>query len=467
MFEEEIDQLESLLKVLKSKKNTDDEVLTIVETWIEMLTRFPEAVAEIDLGTLHEFMAEKSEQFYEQFKCDNGFNIGEEIVIEQNATYIYHWASISLIKGPITQLYPFMLVRASNYSGFIEAFCNRLKSVRESFKSFFNIFIALNQSGKPKLSEYDIKLIKEGISLEFQSRKQYNEVTRKFLRKKNLQRLVNLKVVAFFHAVNFSPLGLVPYIHLANDQALLPENFKPFVEKQFGRPRMYRLFLLPIEKEKEWADSLNQLGKGGKLEEWSYHYSLDLLKFKNDGSWEWELDFPILGTNHQTSQKFDLLAKCERPKRLTPGLVSFLDAVHRYESATPEEIAAITGLSSSTAWTYFYIGFDSKIILPYWHIGRIGLDSYYQILFKNDLVNQKLEKFLEGFPKVMIMKSENICLFTLYLPVTAIEKLENFLKTGEEEKSFSILAKGSLLIDQISIDKGVKLDRLWKAKILH
>jgi hypothetical protein len=458
LFEEERERLESLLEELKAKKDIDSEVIEIITTWIEMLTRFPKAVYELDLQNpaFHDFMADKAEMFYEQFEQNFNNILGREITIEKNITYIYHFNSISFILGSHTLIYPFMLVQAINYSNFIQSLYYQLKNTETNFINFFNIFFELSKSGKARLAQRDYDFLKEATHLELPTKKEHFPTIRKFIKRKRYQRLKNLSVIAFYCTVNFPTLGLIPYIHLANHDIQIPNRLQSYVEQSLLGSMILRLFLVPIEYEKKWVDDLSRLGITRKLDEWYISYNLDTVYFSQQGSQEWKFDLSDLESCSETESdsiwhKYHLIIPTEKIKRkIMPRNVFFLEMVHRYQNVYPEELASMSSLNIQprTAWNYFYRAIDEKAILFYLNIGQIGLDRVYQVIIENNTINYNLVNYLKILSKVRVMKSKDLYRFLIFLPAKSIESFEKFINRAEKQGDFEILLRGDMTFEK-------------------
>ena len=122
------------------RSSMDEEVIEIIETFIDLLNSFPVAVRKFDLEELHEYMAEKAEDFYTEFKgrAKHGEN---EVRLEKDVVYIYSYSSIVLVLGTHLLLYPFMLVTGANYHDLIPLLCRELKKTQYlTLTIFFNIY---------------------------------------------------------------------------------------------------------------------------------------------------------------------------------------------------------------------------------------------------------------------------------------------------------------------------------------
>jgi hypothetical protein len=472
LFEEE---KKGLVKLLKEKQQKmDDEVIDILETWLYMLKRYPEAVKDLDMEKLREYMAEKAENFHEKYREKYLNEERNKVVIEKNVVYIYDFSSISFLLGSTPLLYPFMLLYAANYWNFISILCRKLQKIDVNdqimLEDFLRAFIDMIQRrSKPKLTKRDIEFLKELTSFGFDSRKEFTRIYRKYQTTKQYRRLDNLRVLCFYRGVNFSSLNLTPYMHLSDYRFKIPDGLKAFIEQKLGKSKIFRLFLVPAVYEKKWADELSRLGVTSKLESWEIRYNWDSLFRTARGFCKWKLeifsDFASLPDRDTdaTSVKYDLYYKIDGEKKLTMGFVTFLETIHRMETTNPEALAAMTGFKINTIRKYLQDAIDRKIILPSWLITQLGLNSLYQVCIKNSKVNYRLIAFLETLPKVKVMKSEAFSRYLLFLPPVAVNKLNRSLKNSVESGNFEILSREKLFFDSTTIDKGVDLLRLWKS----
>ncbi|MFW9990542.1 MAG: hypothetical protein ACFFD4_00650 [Candidatus Odinarchaeota archaeon] len=472
LFEREREELTGLLAV--KKRVFDGEVTTILETFLEMLSNFPMSVVEFDLAALQEFMAEKAENFYRQFKSrQEKREDADRVLIVQDKIYIFEISSISLNYGSLSLFYPYMLVRVANYSKFILLLCQRLKKSeisRVTLVDFLKLFYELSVRCRPNLTKWDLDLMRELTAIDF-SKVDYATIARKYDNKKRFVRLKRLRVMAFYHNVNFSVLGLVPYIHLADHKERIPEDLKPFIEIEnwpAGRKRgfrVFRLFLLPIEQEREWVACLKELGETGKINEWYSRYNLDTLTRTKTGGWKWELDFSDLNKRSiDECGKYNYYLGHQQLVNVTDRFINYLEAVHKRGSMKTSELAFTTDISEHTIKKYHKRSLEESCILPELFISRINLDSYYQLCFKKNELNWPLVAFLETFPKIKAMKSEEFYRYLLFLPRVATNKLNDRLIAGEEKNEFTILSKEIISFDARTIDKGVDLCHAWKLK---
>jgi hypothetical protein len=94
-----------------------------------LLLRFLLEVSRVDIGRLDDFLAEKANSLYSSHANRSG-----SFVIEKNTSYSYNFGSISLVKDSFTLLYPFILIRASNYEGLVSHFYQEHEKLGKSLE---------------------------------------------------------------------------------------------------------------------------------------------------------------------------------------------------------------------------------------------------------------------------------------------------------------------------------------------
>jgi hypothetical protein len=458
-----------LLDEIKSHRDIVIEIVEIIECWIELLEKYPEAVNEMNLKVLSEFMVEKAGLFYNNFEERSKKVItSDKVSVKKDAVYFYHFHSISLVLGRQTLLYPFMLVTGANYAGLIKNLCKKIE-ITMSFDEFINEFIEQRESGVPRLLKRDIEFIKETTSHQFTSRKEFYEFIRSRRNKKRIIRLGRLSVLGNYQAVNFPTLGLIPYMSLTESTGQVPDDLVPYINfenypsKRERNIKVFRLFLVPVEKEEEWVEILSRMGRTGKLKEHYIVYNWKSLIRTRKGKWKWKLDFQDLKTNPGTPHgKFNFISLAKRIERITPNFQKFISTIYDTDQANPQELAAITGISKRTAYDYFNKFVDEKIILPHWQVSRIGLDALYQVFFENKESNKSLAEFLESLPKTMVMRSKEFCRFLIFLPSAAIERFIHVLRIDEENDEFETIYRGKIVLTTDYTDKKADLNIILK-----
>jgi hypothetical protein len=469
LFEREQNELRAFID--ENKRVLSDEVAFILDTFLELISHFPEAVREFDLESLHEYLSEKALEFYELLKKDDEREIdAESVLVKKDEIYLFEFSSISLIKGSLTFLYPHMLLEAANYSNFVTLLCRKLQKTETSsitLVGFLDLFYEFSVRCRPKLLKWDIDLIREISRIDF-SGKNFAKATLKFESKKRLVRLRHLRVVGVYHYVNFLSLGFTPFIHLAHHQVEIPEELKPFIEIENHPARrqrgfqVFRLFLFPLGLEHELSSRLKESGMTGKLSEYYLQYNWDSLIQTKTGKWRWDLKFSDLKTRASPdSCKYDHLFFTGKRESITPGFVTYLDTVHRLESIKSEDLVIKTGFNKRTLLKFNKKAIEEKFVLSFLRISRIGLGAYYQVCFENTDINQQLARFLESLPKVRVAKSKDFFRYILFLPLVAVKRLNHRLNTGEKQGEFEIISKESSFGPK-SIQSGVNLKQVWQ-----
>ncbi|MFW9996240.1 MAG: hypothetical protein ACFFD4_29635 [Candidatus Odinarchaeota archaeon] len=461
---------QELASLLADKRQImDREVIKIIETFIELLSRFQRAVKEFDLEKMYEYLADKAENFYQKFKVDSTES-ENKVRIEKDEVYIFSYASVSLFLGTNILLYPFMLVAAANYRNFIPLLCRRLRRSDQdkiTTKIFFEVFYELYSKGKPKLLKYDIDFLKKIIQNDFKSSNEYFSIAKRYKKKKRYRRLMFLRVLHVYAEINFPSLGLIPYINVAPQSNHIPEDLQPFIEiknqsqVKYRNFPVFRLFLLPLGYETEWSRRLAEIGLTEKMEEWYNRYNWDMLRQTSKGTWKWELDLSDLDPATTAEfNRFDLVFHVNKAEILSPRFISFIETVHRLQTMDSEDLSAKTGIALRTINRYIKNGLEEKIILPIWNISRIGLDGYYQIIFENKCVNESLIEFLEAFPRVKVMKSKKYSRYLIFLPQADVNRFDVLLKNSEKQGEFELLSRGEITLGTNSIERGVNLNKL-------
>jgi hypothetical protein len=454
---------EELMKILSDRQlKLEDSVVEIINTFQEMITLFVKPVQELDMGNnaLREYMAEKAEDYYDRFRAEEGNDL---LKIEKNPVFIFDWSSISLIKDSVTLLYPYMLLAAANYHNFIPLLCRKLRKLQQvGLNEFFNVFYNLSQRLKPKLTKWDVDFIKNLVKI-CQNKENYPKIVVKYRSKKRYKRLNYLRVLGFYYAVNFSAIGLVPYMHLAHHKTEIPENLKPFLEfeshpstkKQRGF-QVFRQFLLPVEMEEEWSRKLTDLGITAKLLEGYYSYNLDSLIQTSIGTWKWDIDL-LKAIKNPNQGRYDFIIKTVLDLKVTPKFIDYLESIHQMGTAGIEDIRITTGISPHITKRFQKKALDEKFILPDLFLSQIGLNSCLQLCINPK--NQELFiDLLEKLPKVKIMKSKELHRYLIYLPIPVRKRLEKLLP---EE---GIISKEVISLSTKSIKLGVNLPRAWELK---
>ncbi|MFW9995598.1 MAG: hypothetical protein ACFFD4_26405, partial [Candidatus Odinarchaeota archaeon] len=346
-FEEDKEVVKSFIE--KNQYKLDVLVLEVMNTLLEMLDCFPEAVQKYDLEKLHDFMSEKAENLFTLF--DTTGNQDLELQIIKEPAYMFRYVSVSIIHRSRTILYPLELVRIGNYNNFIPLLCNELERTitdRITLISLVDSIFELYRRCKVKLNKYNIKVIQKALNLV--SSKKQHELFRYFRglgQNKHFNRLTGLGVLCIYQTINFPVLGLVPYMHLAHHKTIIPDELQAFIEIE-NHPgikqsyQVFRLFLLPKERETEWSKSLEELGITGKIDEWFTSYNWHSLKQTTRFTWKWNLNGFTDLNPYPTEfyHKFDLIRPI-RIQKMTEIQANYLETVHQLESANSEDVAII------------------------------------------------------------------------------------------------------------------------------
>ncbi|MHA1168010.1 MAG: hypothetical protein ACTSP4_00935 [Candidatus Hodarchaeales archaeon] len=453
--------------IADNKDILTDETLEMMKVWLQLLEKYPEEVRDIDLVRLHNYMAEKSEYFYEKFG-----NRTDEIKIEKDRVIIFDFQSISLIFGSIIILYPFIFLYASNCWKFVQIFIRKLRKqpvnnqidLTDFISSFWEVF---QGKSKVKLGNKDIALIKELSNLNLGTRNEYIRIFRRYQNTKRFQRLNYLYIVAIFHSINYQSLGLIPYMNITNHRFEFPRTLTPFIEQKLGKRDIFRLILIPSQYEKQWCSELQNIGMTSKLNSWDILYNWNSLSLSARGLCKWKIDpFDIsnliLPNNENSSSHSKLYYNSDPYDRITTGFIRFVNAVHQIERVHPPTLSVYTGMSEITIKGYTRDALDNKVILPVWLFSRMNLNTILQICLYNEDLNSNLIKYFELLPKVKIMKSEAFSRYLLFLPSLYATKLEKFLRNENKTGNIRIIQLEKIPYGSEVIDKGTDLLKLWK-----
>ncbi|MHA2333586.1 MAG: hypothetical protein ACXAEU_16300 [Candidatus Hodarchaeales archaeon] len=465
MYEQE---REVLVKFLDQKRsNLADEVVIILNTLLELISNYTGAVKEFDLQELHEFIANKAEEFYKRFRGDN---LNTSVKIVKDEIYVYHYSSISFKYSSLTFLYPFMLVRLANYRNFVQLLCRRLEKVdarKISLVTFIDVYSKLLSRSKPKIDAWDMKLLKELANFNF-CKKNWHVTFIGFENNKRFLRLKHLGVQSLYYDVNFPSLGLVPYIHLADSKIRIPVDLKTFIEledhpaKKKKNYKIFRLFLLPNKIERKLTPVLRDLGTLGKLEEWYVKYNWDRLIQTTRHTWKWKVDFSNLRPDNVADfNRFDLIRET-KPEKITNKFISYLEGVHQLKSINSPNLSLMTGISELAVQKYTQKATSRNIIMPYWLFSKLGCDNYYQVCIRNSEYNQRLVQFLESLPKVKVMKSSTFHSYLLFLPAVEVTRLNKRLIIEEKNEGVDILWRRDVTFSPDSIMNGVNLIKTFE-----
>jgi len=466
-FRKEFEELTSLME--NKKQNMSSEVEFMIETFIELLNLFPDAVKMFNLDILHEYLTVKAEEFYKLYK--DRCNDQKFIKIIMDSVYSFSYASVSLVPSSNPErllLFPYMLVSASNYQNFVSKLCKRFRKVEIiDLESFFNIYFSLYTHCKPKITKFDVKLIKKVISSSCETRKDYFRTVNRFKRGKRYKRLSRLGILVIFHEINFLSIGLKPYSSVLPKQTRVPEILKPYIEMEIPfvskekDQRIFRFFLLPSSKESFLSNELRDLGLSSRIVERYYKISMDSLIQTSQRTWQWAIDFDSEQFQVNNRVKFDLLAEVQTKSILSPRFYSYLEVVHKFQSVNADDLSIKTGIHPRTIRRFTKISLDRNYIIPMWYINHIGLDGLYQIVIDNNSINEQFRKIINRIPKISVLKSEDFTRYLFFLPQSVITRLEKKLNTLEQEGRNEFLIKGRILLNNNTIERGVNLKKVF------
>ncbi|MFW9997979.1 MAG: hypothetical protein ACFFD4_38410 [Candidatus Odinarchaeota archaeon] len=459
---------EVLRKFMKERKiYLSEEVKTIMNVLHKLLTYHSPAVKNFDLkdASLHGFMAAEAEKFYKRLKEKNSSGA---VLFERDGYYLYDYASISLVYGSITLLYPLMLVKAANYRNFIPLLCKKLLDTGNhlALEDFLAAYLELINRCKPVITTRDIELLKELTKFDFSVKNYYQQIMT-YQSKKTFTRLAGLGVAGLYYTVNFPALGLLPYLHLSSRRVKILGELTGFIEYEYheGKKKrdyqVFRVFLLPEKRERELVPVLKESGNAGEMKEWYVRYNWDLfIKEKKYGPWKWKLDLEDLEPLRAIdTSRFDHV-RTMQSLPVTGKFITFLEAVHRSRSLHTASLSATTGISEHMVKKYRKEAIEGQFILPYCTVAHTGADSFYQLCLENKPLNERLISFLETLPKISVMKSEEFSRYLLYLPRNAISRVKSLLQQEEDRGECEILWKNEILVNSKTIISGVQLDKL-------
>ncbi|MFW9995665.1 MAG: hypothetical protein ACFFD4_26740 [Candidatus Odinarchaeota archaeon] len=469
LFENEQAILAEFIK--KNKYRFDDDLKEVIKTLLDLITRFPGAVNNFDDQELQDYLFKMAKRFHSRYK--ENYRAGA-IRIEKDDIYFYRFASVSIIYRSMIFLYPFTLIGFVNYLNFVSQACNELEKIEGrdiTLDDFLAVYFALLPKAKPKLGKWDIELLKALSKFDFSDKYYYNKM-QSFLAKKRCYRLINLQVLNLLYTVNFPLINLIPYVHLSSSQTDIPPHMTPFIEYEYHpmtekkqEYQVFRLFLIPEKLEDEFFPDLRELGTTGKCNEWYVCYNWNSLRQTQKGNWKWDLNLSSLEVRSDPDQgRFDLISGTSSGSTspVKDQFIEFLEVVHKYYNVNTFDISTRTGINEWKVNEYRQRAVDEKIVMAYWSITQIGIDSIYQVCFKNVLVNQKLAKFLDSLPKVSAMKSDKFCRYMLFLPPAALRSLKSWLYRGEKNGDFEILCRNEFRLDYRAIRRGVNLVEVFE-----
>ncbi|MHA1449247.1 MAG: hypothetical protein ACTSP4_07500 [Candidatus Hodarchaeales archaeon] len=452
LFKNEIVYLRDLLSDKKIK--LDDESREIIKTMYELITKYSIAVKNIDLEdmALREFMSRKAELFYRNYRNKSK---DYSIIIKKKPADIYNLCSISLKKGGIVLLYPYILIAVINYQNSIRIFCRRTrKKTKLNFDSIIDVLYDLSLRLKPRLLKWDVSLIRKLVKT-CQLPENYPRVFLKYRSNKRFKRLQNLRVLGFYYAINFTSIGLVPYMHLSHHKTEIPEELKPYIEfeshpsKKTRGYQLFRLFLFPEAEKKEFYEKLANIGLTSEVEEWYCKYNFDDLIQTKSGTWKWKINL-LTPSPRYDSGKYVYMINTEESIDLKPKFLSYLEAVHQMSVINAEEIRIDTGISPHSIKRYQKMAIERKFILPDLYISRIGLNAYLQICLVSK-EHQDIIRLFETLPKIKVIKSRAFSRYLINIPRSNLKEIIK-IAVGE-----GILDRTSISLVERSIERGVKL----------
>jgi len=461
LFKSESKQLREILE--ERNLELDEESTEIIKTMLELITTYSQPVKNLDMENiaLRDFMDEKAESFFIQFK-EKRSKI--PILFEKNPVIIYNWSSISLKKGGIVLYYPFELIKAVNYRNFVNILCRKTRKKQNlDFETLFDILHYLLASLKPRILKWDVALIRNLVKTCCFAEK-YPKTVLKYRSNKRYKRLQNLRVLGFYYAVNFPAIGQIPYMHLSHHKIAVPKKLIPFIEfeshpatKKYRGYQIFRLFLFPSEKKEELCEELENTGLFSEVNEWYCKYNFDSIKQTKSGQWRWEIDYSST-PSEQFSGKYPYITNIEESNKLSSKFLTYLETIHKMNTANIEEIKITTGLSSHMIKRYQKIAIERKYILPDLFVSRIGLNTYLQLCITKGK-QPKLVKLIESLPKVKVVKSKVFDRYLVFLPNSELHKM------NEVARGDGILEKVTISLGVSSIERGVNLSAQYKSNM--
>jgi len=466
-FHTNIQELKSLLEKTKS----DIEVVEIINSWLELLISYNEKVKSLDLKELAPFLNRRSEKMLHLLKqC----NLEKKVLnYTIDSSYIFYYHSITIIIGTKTLLYPYMLVIASNYNNFIPKLSNDLKRKiggKITLVGFLTVFYALYSAGIPRLVKKDWQLLKRISKIQTTNRDDYIEKMRRvgYGHSRRFRRLRLLKVSQNSFVINFPAIGYIPYILISFQEHKLSQNMKKFVEieysdKKHGNTTTLRIMLIPSVYEEEWVEILSSIGEIDKIQEIYSTINWNTLYQTRKGSWKWRIN--LTENNLDLSDELainNLFVNMKRINGLTTQYIKFIDIVRRLGTVHSEELSTITGLSTVTVKKYLKSAQNREIIIPEWHINRIGLNYYFQVVLRANKIDHQFIDILEKLPKLKVIKSKKLIRYLFFLPTkTSVNQISAFIKKFNTSGECEILYQGKILDSVSTIIKGVDIFTTW------
>ncbi|MHA2296628.1 MAG: hypothetical protein ACXAEU_18125 [Candidatus Hodarchaeales archaeon] len=454
VFEKDYWRLVELYEALESSKDPviSSAVLEILETWLDLLINFPEEVLALDLISLKEYMSDRSENFYKRYS-DKEKTIQVKILFDSK--YMYKVSSVVLFKENLKLYYPYSLVIACNYPQAVSSFCSAFEKTDMTLVSLVNVIYTILKSGEPFLFDADIDLMTKLLALDIQGGIPVSELLDEHVRTGEYYRLSCLQVFQLYYVVNFPALGLVPYMNISTPYEQITEGYKRFIEHEFIAPEPFRVLLFPIEREEELLRDIDE-NNTCKVIKWYNRYDLQYLERGITDYWTWSRG--LTTTSGPVSARVFKLVDFNVPEvSFTPVHSTILDIVHRSMTIPPVEIANVTGIKKRTVYNYFKRAIEMGVIIPYWSLTRTGLDEYFRVVLAEEPLEAEVKAYLERFPKTNTNLGNKFTSTVLYLPSGMVKKVEDYLKTSEQEEKCRILSIGTFTADSWTVNRGFEL----------
>ncbi|MFW9991227.1 MAG: hypothetical protein ACFFD4_04130 [Candidatus Odinarchaeota archaeon] len=466
------DLLSQFTRIVNLEKRLDPALQFVLEAWMELIRNHAEIVENFALDDLKVQMVDLAVDFYDNIRTN-----AKNCSVEWNEFYIRDYYSVLIrSENSLSFLFPFDLIRFSTFNSFIkkmiqELELNQLFSKENVSLSFFidKIPVIANEC-KPHLTKSDIQLMEAAVSISLSGEGREDlrllrdviETTR--WKKQIKQKLTTLGVFNTGTRINYSVLGLMPY--LVYHEQHLPISWTDFIYMEIFCERNMKatLVYIPEKKKNKILSQLKNLGRVSPLEKGGSCYNLSLFNMETE-SWEIDIKGIFVSSRGEQPKKLDFTA-FEEATPLTPvtdQLIEILSHVSKLEFMKARELADITGIAYSKITYWFRKIVTASLVKAQVVLKFIGLPYIYHLLLEKD-GNQDLIAALHELPKVSVYQFKDLYLFLLYLPKETIFDLERFLSEYQKSGTFKIQSKGTLALGDTLKYKNLDFSRIWDRK---
>jgi len=439
MYESEIQQLTEGIAKLKKDCFTDNRVIEILETWREMLYRFPEEVSSFDSPGLHDYMVNKT-GYFRNYRRDrsniHGFNSGNTIDIVVDGQYFYHMSSVLLVTDSSTFLYPYKLIHASNTRGTVSRVVNSLDSTGKDLALFLKE-IACCYCDPGKITAGDIAMLKLLVADTgaYERYKSPGNETPELV--KSLQ---DRDIISLYYRVNYPVLALVPLITLSENGSLhgLPPHLDRYIDNTIRceNELLLRTLLVPSAKIGEVQGELQQQGVRVSGIATTCRATVNLTGLKSAGGYpSWE---KMAGENStyelMDGSKMDILEKGS----LAEETVTILAYAH-YHGNIPDYSQLAPGSSWDKEFESFTWLRENDLLRPYLVIKHAGLVMYHAVVTHGNKIMEELDNYTRFLPRTWLLGGEKLTRLLLFLPENQAARKMAELRELEKQGVLEIL----------------------------